>query len=75
MNLKKLAYSVDDLKIILILQNEILLFMLFCKRVNKQREGIPKYGNTINNNYFFLGGGGGEYVLIFSAKLAYLEIF
>ena len=59
LNLKKLAYSVDDLKIILILQNEILLFMLFCKRVNKQREGIPKYGNTINNNYFFFGGGRG----------------
>ena len=59
LNLKKLAYSVDDLKIILILQNEILLFMLFCKRVNKQREGIPKYGNTINNNYFFGGEGRG----------------
>ena len=25
--------------------------MLFCKRVLKQKEEIPKYGNTINN-YF-----------------------
>ena len=25
--------------------------MFFCKRVDKQREGIQKYGNTINN-YF-----------------------
>ena len=30
----------------------MLLFMLFCKRVDKQREGIQKYGNTINS-YFW----------------------
>ena len=53
MNLKKLAGRVDDLKIILILQNEMLLLMLFCKPVLKQREDIPRSGNTINN--FFLG--------------------
>ena len=51
LNLKKLANRIDDLKIILILQNEMLLLMLFCKRVLKQREGIPRYGNTINNSF------------------------
>ena len=51
LNLKKLASRFDDLKIILILQNEMLLLMLFCKRVLKQREGIPRYGNTINNSF------------------------
>ena len=43
LNLKMLA-SRADLKIILILQNEVLLLMLFCKRVLKQREDIPRYG-------------------------------
>ena len=33
LNLKKLDNRVDDSKIILILQNEMLLLMLFCKRV------------------------------------------
>ena len=33
LNLKVLANRVDDLIIILILQNEMLLLMLFCKRV------------------------------------------
>ena len=47
----KLASRVDDLKIFLILQNEMLLLMLFCKRFLKQREGIPRYGNTINNSF------------------------
>ena len=51
LNLKKLANRVDDLKIILILQNEMLLLMLFCKRVLKQRENISRYGNTINNSF------------------------
>ena len=51
LNLKKLANHFDDLKITLILQNEMLLLMLFCKRVLKQREGIPRYGNTINNSF------------------------
>ena len=49
LNLKKLASRFDDLKIIL--QNEMLLLMLFCKRALKQREGIPRYGNTINNSF------------------------
>ena len=53
LNLKKLASRVDDLKIILILQNEKLLSMLFWKRVLKQKEDIPRYGSTINN--YFLG--------------------
>ena len=51
LNLKKLASRFDDLKIILILQNEMLLLMLFCKRVLKEREDIPRYGNTINNPF------------------------
>ena len=42
--------SFDDLKIILILQNEILLLMLFCKHVLKQREDMPSY-NTKNNPF------------------------
>ena len=66
LNLKKLASRFDDLKIILILQNEMLLLMLFCKRVLKQREGIPRYGNTINNSFL---------KTIFSVKIAYLKIF
>ena len=53
LNLKNLASRVNDLKIILILQNEMLLLILFCKRVVKQREDIGRYGKTIKN--FFLG--------------------
>ena len=49
LNLKKLASRFDDLNIILILQNVVLLF---CKRVFKQREGIPRYGSTVNNSFF-----------------------
>ena len=49
LNLKKLASRVDDLKIILILQNEMLLLMLLCKCVLKQREVIARYGDIINN--------------------------
>ena len=51
LNLKKLANRVDDLKIILVLQNEMLLVMLFCKHFLKQREDIPRYGKTINNSF------------------------
>ena len=43
LNLKNLASRVNDLKIILILQNEMLLLILFCKRVVKQREDIGRY--------------------------------
>ena len=50
LNLKKLVSHVDHLKIVLILQNEMLLLMLFCKHVLKQREDIPRYGSTINNS-------------------------
>ena len=50
LNLKKLVSRVDHLKIVLILQNEMLLLMLFCKHVLKQREDIPRYGSTINNS-------------------------
>ena len=42
LNLKKLASSFDDLKIILILENEMLLLMLFCKRVLKTKRGHTK---------------------------------
>ena len=66
LNLKKLASPVDDLKITLILQNEMLLLMAFCKRVLKQRF---LYGNTINNFFWE------QYVLVFSVKIAYLKIF
>ena len=52
LNVKKLANPVEDLKIIWILKKKMLLLMLFCKRVLKQKEEIPKYGNTINN-YFW----------------------
>ena len=51
LNLKKLPSRFDDLKIILILQNEMLLLMLFCKRVLKQREDIPRYDNTKTNSF------------------------
>ena len=53
LNLKKLANCVEVLKSILILQNEMLMLMLFCKRVLQHREDIPRCGKTINN--FFLG--------------------
>ena len=69
LNLKKLASRFDDLKIILILQNEMLLLMLFCKRVLKQREDIPRYGNTLNN--YFLG----TVCSITFSEIAYLKIF
>ena len=29
----------------------MLLLILFCKRVLKQREDIPRYGNIINNSF------------------------
>ena len=48
----------------LILQNKMLLLMLFWKLFLKQSEYVAWYGNTINN---FLGE---QYVLIFSVKMA-----
>ena len=69
MNLKQLDSRVDDLKIILILQNEMLLLMLLCKRVLKQREDIKRSGNTINYSFWE------QYVVIFSLEIASLKIF
>ena len=48
LNLKKLANRADDLKIILIWQNEMFLLMLFCKCVVKKMEDILRYNKTIN---------------------------
>ena len=53
LNLKKLTNPVDDLKLILVLLNEMLLMMLVCKLVLKQREDLSRYGEIINN--FLLG--------------------
>ena len=49
-NLKKLANPFDSLKLILFFQNEMLLLILFCKRVLKQRDDISNYAKTINNS-------------------------
>ena len=43
LNLKRLANCIDDLKIILILHNEM--------RVLKYREDILRYDKTINNSF------------------------
>ena len=51
LNPKKLANRLDDLKITLILQNEMSLLILFGKHVVKQREDIPRYGKTMNNSF------------------------
>ena len=51
LNIKILANHVDDLKMILILQNAMLLLMLFCKHVIKAREDIPRHGKTINSSF------------------------
>ena len=69
LNLKKLANRVDDLKIISILQNEMLLLMFCRKRVLKHREDIPRYGKTIKNSFLE------QCVLTFSVKIAYSKIF
>ena len=50
-NPKKIASHVDNFKIIIILRNEMLFFMVLCKHVLKQREDIPRYGKTINNSF------------------------
>ena len=51
LKLKNLPSRVDDLKLIFILQNEMLLLMLLCKRILKQRKYMPRYVNTKNNNF------------------------
>ena len=53
LNLKKLASRFNDLKIILILQNEMLVLMLFCNGVLKQREDIPRCGNITKYGTFY----------------------
>ena len=59
LNLTKLANRVAYLKITLSLQNEMLLLMLFCKHVLKQREDIPRYGKTTKIPFWE------QYVLIY----------
>ena len=68
LNLNKLANRVDDVKMVLILQNEMLLLMLFCKLVPKQGEDIPN-SKTVNNSSF------GTLCLQFSVQVAFLKIF
>ena len=53
LNLKKLPSHFDDLKIILILQNEMLLLMLFCKRVFSNKG--KAYQDMVTLNNYFLG--------------------
>ena len=72
MKQKKFSSRVNDLKIISILQNEMLLLMLFCERVLKQSEDILKYVKTMNNSFL---GTVRYYVQITYVKFAYLEIF
>ena len=50
-NLIKLANRVNDLKMISILQNEMMLLMLFRKCVVKQRDEIPIYNKIINKPF------------------------
>ena len=69
LNLKKLPIRADGLKIISILQNEMLLLMLLCKRVLKQKDNIPKHGNTINNSFL------GTVCSNILCEIAYLKIF
>ena len=69
---KKFSSRVNDLKIISILQNEMLLLMLFCERVLKQSEDILKYVKTMNNSVL---GTVCYYVQITYVKIAYLKIF
>ena len=68
LNLKKFANPVNESKINVIVQNEMLL-MLFCKRVFKQREDIQQNGKTIKNSFWK------QYVQQFSVQIAYLKIF
>ena len=72
MKQKKFSSRVNDLKIISILQNEMLLLMLFCERVLKQSEDILKYVKTMNNSVL---GTVCYYVQITYVKIAYLKIF
>ena len=66
LNLKKLADNVNNLKIILVLQNEMLLLVVFRNLLLKKRECIPRYGKTINHSFLWT---------TFSVKNAYFKIF
>ena len=66
LNLKKLADSVNNLKIILVLQNEMLLLVVFRNLLLKKRECIPRYGKTINHSFLWT---------TFSVKNAYFKMF
>ena len=66
LNLKKLADSVNNLKIILVLQNEMLLLVVFRNLLLKKREDIPRYGKTINHSFLWT---------TFSVKNAYFKMF
>ena len=66
LNLKKLADNVNNLKIILVLQNEMLLLVVFRNLLLKKRECIPRYGKTINHSFLWT---------TFSVKNAYFKMF
>ena len=66
LNLKKLADNVNNLKIILVLQNEMLLLVVFRNLLLKKRECIPRYGETINHSFLWT---------TFSVKNAYFKMF
>ena len=65
-----LANCVDDIKTILILQKGMFSLMLFCKRLLKQKKGIPRYGKTTYNSFL-----GGQYDLQVSVQIVYLKTF
>ena len=66
LNLKKLANPVDDLKTILVLQKEMFLLMIFCRRVLRKT-----YQDMLKLQIPFWE----KYVLQFSVQIAYLKIF
>ena len=66
LNLKTLADNVNNLKIILVLQNEMLLLVVFRNLLLKKRECIPRYGKTINHSFLWT---------TFSVKNAYFKMF
>ena len=68
LNLKKLANRFDDLKIPLDLQKEMLLLILLCKCVLKQRD---VYQDVVKLEIIPFWG---HYVLKLSVKIAYLKI-
>ena len=47
-----MANHVDNLKIILTLQNEMLSLMFFCNCVLKEREGKPRYDKTMLQTFY-----------------------